>query len=192
MNTRLQDLVSLATETIKSSPAQTWRHHGFGLLSLYLTPVHRLNMWSEKLRRIGPDDGAWHTHRSRIHSTVLAGSVWNTELLMTHRGKLREEWLAVRGEVSGPMGLAYVEPRARTEHGAGCSYETQTRTGHHTEPGSAGAVTSVLVLDDGGSDPVVWVKPGCAPCPAFAERCSDETIDRVRAESLALLTEASQ
>jgi len=187
-----RDLVALAINVIESSTADAWRHHGFGLLSLYVTPAHRINMWSEDLRQIQPHEGAWHTRGSTIHSTVLAGSVCNSRIVRSHRGTMLDAWVVHDGDlIPSDRYPVIANVREPASFGPRSGYLTQRGCGHCTEPGVRGAVTSVLIMGVGEKPAEIWVPTGTEPKRAFDNRCSDEVINRVRANSLVLLREQS-
>ncbi len=208
MNEQHRILAQHAIWAIQQTPAERWKHHGFGLLQLVLTPAHRLNLWAPELRIVDGDHGSWHTHRARIHATVLAGLVFNTQTTTPHH-----EWLFARRDGTRPQRLVDVwqvpngagallpGPFRRvatdqrigyrtTEHGGGGSYVVERGDGHCTESGPLGAVTSALVMDMDDEPATVFVAPGVRPARAFADRCSEATINAVRDRCVALLIDA--
>jgi hypothetical protein len=156
-----------------------WKHHGFGILQVTVTPAHRLNLWAPELRTIGRDAGAWHTHRARIHATVIAGAVFNTPVQI-ERPRIDRSPACVPVEVwevphrgNGEMRRSHaatvvVGPRSRID--AGRSYVVERGAGHWAEPGPNGAVTSALMMDMGDTTASVFVPRGMSPAPAFGAR----------------------
>ncbi len=195
-----RNLVEHAIAEIQTAPAGRWKHHGFGLLQIALTPAHRLNLWAPELRTtVDLDHGSWHTHRARIHATVLAGSVRNTEINPAPAAvaRLVDVWEVPNGarhpacaSLSGPfrrVATGQLIGYRTTEHVAGSSYVVEQGDGHCTESGPLGAVTSALVMDMVDEPATVFVAPGMRPALAFDVRCSDALIDEIRLRAISLL-----
>jgi hypothetical protein len=166
-----------------------WKHHGFGILQVTVTPAHRVNIWAPELRTIGRDEGAWHTHRARIHATVLAGSVFNTRVGWWHPDEGGpctpvDVW-EVPHRGTGAMRrthAATVTVGTRTRVDAGESYVVERGAGHWTEPGPDGAVTSALMMDMVDTRAAVFVpRRGGIPAAAFGAVEADVVKVRERA-----------
>lgn len=74
MTPHVRELQTMALERVRNDPPKKWRHHGIGVLQLYLTPAHRLHVWHRDLMVSNVSNGGpMHDHRFDIYSTVLAG-----------------------------------------------------------------------------------------------------------------------
>lgn len=186
-------LTEHALAVIEGTAAAKWKQHGFGLLQVSMTPAHRLNIWADELRTIGRDDGAWHTHRARIHATVLAGSVYNTEIGLASERRARVDLWEVPHRGDGDMRRVQLDkdvgvgtPEKVT---AGGSYTIELGRAHWTEPGPFGAVTSALMMDMVDTMATVMVEHGRTPSPAFEDRSEADLIDKFRHRAIMLLHE---
>lgn len=202
MTDQLQQLRRAAIEALQSSaPGVRWRHHGVGMLQLYLTPSHRLHVWHESLLAPGiTESGAIHDHRFDLHSTVLAGSIRNSALREAHDGSLHFDiWEIPRASKGTTSELRRVgefrgyRGHHRVIHASGC-HRVPRGDFHWARPdGQEVAVTSVLVMDKRDRPARLLCPPGVRPKHAFDFSVDRKVIEDVKMAAVqALLLKCSE
>ena len=83
-NTALESMRQMTARFIGDHGPGYWRHHGLGLLQMYVSKDVRIHVWHPSLvRGVIVDNGARHNHRFSLISHVLSGDIINNELLVT-------------------------------------------------------------------------------------------------------------
>ncbi len=197
LSEQTRQLQRLAVQTLTSKTVH-WRHHGIGLIQAYLSPSHRLHVWSEDLLIPGmTESGAMHDHRFDLHSTVLAGSLHNNLISLDDDGGspldmweipraskgTTEEMRRVGGVRAHIMPLQILTP--------GHTHSIERGEFHWARPvsGSVG-VTSVIAMDKRDTSARLLCPSGKPPVHAFDFESDDRTIERVRRQAIASLRSA--
>lgn len=189
----LRALASLHIRGSVAHFADTWRHHGIGVLQSYIRenppagPEIRLHVWHPALVRPGiAESGNVHDHRFDLVSTVLIGELHET-VYRQHQGELEmDAWSVENARSAGPERLfdgAHVHLGRLTVgehseiHKTGTTYGLARGVFHRTCVNDL-AVTICAMHDKRGQARIL-TPAGMEPVHAFGEEWL-KTVDLLR------------
>ena len=170
----------------RALPHLAWRWHGIGCLQAYLREGSdyetRVHIWHPSLVRPGiKEQGDAHSHRFRLESTVLCGSIVHMEYQDQGDNGLGERYdhFVVDHARTGnhftmvDTGVTSIYRKFAADIPAGLTY-TFAKGAFHRSSAQALTVTIVNKLRQSNTQARILVKHGAKPVPAFQP---DDKID---------------
>ena len=187
----MDDLVMLrgTVKALLENPhGRKWSLQGFGMLRLYISPVHRLHVWHPRFGVTGIFGSSVHTHPWDFASCILNGAITNIRYMKTAgRGFIPgAEQYNEQTIKCGPGGCAMSEPQSTwlipcnpETYGVGQRYSQRAEEIHRSEP-TPGTVTAIerRFKEDTEHAQVYWQGNrwvSAEPRPATAEEIEDIT-----------------